>query len=101
MGSTGQVARQWYDDRVDATLDLPVAPAVQQIVKDKNKTVMITAAAVTEFTSRLCSPVSSHWTDDTHTMAASRCRPGSATQAGSSFPSVSTSASPCRHKRRA
>ncbi|RYY08394.1 MAG: ABC transporter permease, partial [Alphaproteobacteria bacterium] len=66
-------ARQWYDDGVDAIIDLPVTPvalAVQQIAKEKNRTVMITAAAVTEFTSKLCSPVSSHWADDTHAMAA-------------------------------
>ncbi|MGI4802559.1 MAG: ABC transporter substrate-binding protein [Janthinobacterium lividum] len=66
-------ARQWYDDGVDAIVDLPVTPvalAVQQIAKEKSRTVMITAAAVTEFTSKLCSPVSSHWADDTHAMAA-------------------------------
>ena len=69
----GAIARQWYDQGVDAILDLPVTPvalAVQQAAKEKNKTVMITAAAVTEFTSKLCSPVSSHWADDTHAMAA-------------------------------
>jgi len=66
-------ARQWYDDGVDAIIDLPVTPvalAVQQIAKEKSRTVMITAAAVTEFTSKLCSPVSSHWADDTHAMTA-------------------------------
>ena len=69
----GSIARQWYDSGVDAILDLPVTPvalAVQQVAREKNKTVMITAAAVTEFTSKLCSPVSSHWADDTHAMAA-------------------------------
>ncbi len=30
---------------------------------------MITASAISEFTSRLCSPVSSHWTEDTHALA--------------------------------
>jgi branched-chain amino acid transport system substrate-binding protein len=29
---------------------------------------MITAAAITEFTSRFCSPVSTHWADDTHAL---------------------------------
>ena len=68
----GQIARQWYDNGVDAILDLPVTPvalAVQQIAKEKTKTVMITGGAVTDFTSKLCSPVSTHWTDDTHAMA--------------------------------
>lgn len=68
----GAIARQWYDDGVDAIVDLPVTPvalAVQQIAREKNKTVMITAAAISEFTSKFCSPVSSHWADDTHAMA--------------------------------
>ena len=67
------LARQWYDGGVDAIVDLPVTPvalAVQSIAKEKSRTVMVTAAAVSEFTSKLCSPVSSHWADDTHAMAA-------------------------------
>ena len=69
----GSIARQWYDQGVDAITDLPVTPvalAVQQVAREKSRTVMITAAAVTEFTSKFCSPVSSHWADDTHAMAA-------------------------------
>lgn len=69
----GSVARQWYDSGVDAITDLPVTPvalAVQQIAREKSRTVMITAAAVTEITSKLCAPVSSHWADDTHAIAA-------------------------------
>lgn len=69
----GAIARKWYDDGVDAITDLPVTPiaaAVQQIAREKSRTVMITAAAVTEFTSKFCAPVSSHWADDTHAMAA-------------------------------
>jgi branched-chain amino acid transport system substrate-binding protein len=31
---------------------------------------MLTASAISEFTSKFCSPVSSHWADDTHAMAA-------------------------------
>lgn len=68
----GAIARQWYDEGVDAIVDLPVTPvalAVQQVAREKNKTVMITAAAISEFTSKFCSPVSSHWADDTHAMA--------------------------------
>jgi len=63
------LARAWYDQGVDAIIDLPVTPvalAVQQIAKEKGRTVMITAAASSEFTSKLCSPVSTHWADDTH-----------------------------------
>ena len=68
----GALARRWYDDGVDAIIDLPVTPiaaAVQQIAREKGRTVMITAAAVSEFTSKSCAPVSSHWADDTHAMA--------------------------------
>lgn len=66
------IARQWYDSGVDAIIDLPltsVAAAVQQIAREKGRSVMITASAVSEFTSKWCSPVSSHWADDTHAMA--------------------------------
>ncbi|MGI4950304.1 MAG: ABC transporter substrate-binding protein [Janthinobacterium lividum] len=69
----GAIARQWYDSGVDVIVDLPVTPvalAVQQVARDKGRSVMITAAAVTEFTSKLCAPISSHWADDTHAMAA-------------------------------
>jgi branched-chain amino acid transport system substrate-binding protein len=68
----GTIARGWYDQGVDAIIDLPVTPvaaAVQQIAREKGRTVMITAAAVSEFTSKNCAPVSSHWADDTHAMA--------------------------------
>lgn len=67
------LARQWYDGGFDAIVDLPVTPvalAVQEVAKAKGRTVMITASAVSEFTSKLCSPFSSHWADDTHAMAA-------------------------------
>ncbi len=69
----GSIAREWYDGGVDAITDLPVTPvaaAVQQVARDKLRTVLITGAAVTEFTSKTCAPVSSHWADDTHALAA-------------------------------
>jgi branched-chain amino acid transport system substrate-binding protein len=56
---------------VDAIIDLPVTPvaaAVQQIAREKGRTVMITASAVSEFTSKNCAPTSSHWADDTHAL---------------------------------
>jgi branched-chain amino acid transport system substrate-binding protein len=66
------VARRWFDtEGVDAIVDLPVTPvalAVQQIAREKNCTVMITASAISEFTSKYCSPVSTHWADDTRAM---------------------------------
>lgn len=67
----GSIARAWYDSGVDAIIDLPVTPvaaAVQQVAREKARTVMITAAAISEFTSKNCSPTSSHWADDTHAL---------------------------------
>ena len=68
------IARRWFDtERVDAVVDLPVtaiALAAQQVAKEKNRTVMITAAATSDFTAKLCNPVSSHWTDDTNALTA-------------------------------
>src|SRR3954447_462403 len=72
------VARRWFDsEKVDAVVDLPVTPialAVQEIAKQKNRTVMITASAASEFTSKFCSPVSTHWADDTHALEAGTAR---------------------------
>ncbi len=65
------IARAWYDSGVDAIVDLPVTPvaaAVQQVAKEKARTVMITASAISEFTSKYCAPISSHWADDTHAL---------------------------------
>ncbi len=72
------IARRWFDtEGVQAVVDLPVTPvalAVQQLAKEKNRTVMITAAAISEFTSKLCSPVSTHWADDTHALTTGTAR---------------------------
>ena len=72
------IARRWYDtEGVDAILDLPVtavALAVQQAARERGRTVMITAAATSDFTSKYCAPTSSHWADDTHALAAGTAR---------------------------
>ena len=72
------IARRWYDvEKVDAIVDLPVtaiALAVQAVAKEKRKTVMITAAATSDLTSKTCTPSSSHWTDDTHALTAGTAR---------------------------
>lgn len=100
----GSVARQWYDSGVDAITDLPVTPvalAVQQVAREKSRTVMITAAAVTEITSKLCAPVSSHWADDTHAIAAgsSQVITRGAAPPGISSPSTLALGQLCRRKR--
>jgi branched-chain amino acid transport system substrate-binding protein len=67
------VARRWFDtEGVSAVVDLPVTPvafAVQDIAIQKKKTVMITAAATTDFTAKRCNVVSTHWADDNHALA--------------------------------
>lgn len=72
------IARQWYDvDQVDAIVDLPVTAiglAVQQVARERGRTVMITAAATSDFTSKFCSPTSTHWADDTHALTAGTAR---------------------------
>ena len=71
-------ARKWFDaDDVSAIVDLPVTPvalAVQEIAKQKDRTVMITASAASEFTTKFCSPVSTHWADDTHALTTGTVR---------------------------
>ncbi len=68
------VARAWYDTQgVELITDLPVTPvalAVQQVAREKSRSVIITAAAASEFTSKFCAPTSVHWADDTHALAA-------------------------------
>jgi branched-chain amino acid transport system substrate-binding protein len=68
------IARRWFDtEGVNAVVDLPVTPiaaAVQALAKEKNRTVMITASATSDFTAKWCSPVSTHWADDSHALAA-------------------------------
>ena len=72
------IARRWYDSEgVDAIVDLPVtaiALAVQQAARERGRTVMITAAATSDFTSQYCSPTSTHWADDTHALTAGTAR---------------------------
>ncbi|MBS0223984.1 MAG: ABC transporter substrate-binding protein [Proteobacteria bacterium] len=67
------LARRWFDtEGVSAVVDLPVTPvafAVQDVAVQKKKTVMITAAATTDITSKRCNIVSTHWADDNHALA--------------------------------
>src|ERR1700689_4825133 len=53
------IARQWFDQGVDAIIDVPtssVALAVSQIAKEKNKILLDASAAAMEVTSGQCSP---------------------------------------------
>lgn len=62
-------ARQWIDsDGVDLILDTPTssaALAVAEIVKEKNKIVMVSGGGTSDLTGAKCSPNTVHWTYDT------------------------------------
>lgn len=63
------IARQWIDsDGVDMILDVPTssaALAVAEIVREKNKIVMVSGGGTSELTGSKCTPNTVHWTYDT------------------------------------
>lgn len=63
------IARRWFDaDGVDALVDVSTsntALAVNSIVREKDKVMMITGAATSELTGAQCSPNTIHWAYDT------------------------------------
>ena len=68
------IARQWFDQGVDAVVDLPtssVALAVNQIAREKNKVHLNSGAATSDLTAAQCSPNTVHWTYDTYMLAKS------------------------------
>ena len=68
-----QVARQWLDaEKVDVIVDVPnsaVALAVNNIVKEKGKALLVSGAAASDLTGKACSPNTIHWTYDTWALA--------------------------------
>jgi branched-chain amino acid transport system substrate-binding protein len=66
------IARQWFDDGVDAIIDVPtssVALAVSQIAKEKDKIMLNASAAAMEITSGQCAPNTIVWSFDTYEKA--------------------------------
>jgi branched-chain amino acid transport system substrate-binding protein len=66
------LARQWFDQGVDAILDVPtssVAFAVSTIAREKNKVFLNSGAAASDLTGAQCSPNTVHWTYDTWMLA--------------------------------
>jgi len=66
------LARQWYDQGVDAIIDVPtssVALAINQIAREKNKVFLNSGAATSDLTGAQCSPNTVHWTYDTWMLA--------------------------------
>lgn len=68
------IARRWFDqDGVGVIVDLPVTPVafgVQNAATQAKRSVMITASAASELYTKSCSSVSTHWADDTNSLAA-------------------------------
>jgi len=68
------LARRWIDeekvDVITSVANSAVALAVQSITRDKNRILINTAAATSDFTGKACSPVGFGWTYDTYALAA-------------------------------
>ena len=57
---------------MEAIFDLPhtgVVLALQNIARDKQKSLLVSGAASVEITGKSCSPYTTHWTDDTYALA--------------------------------
>lgn len=67
------IARKWFDtDGVEAIADLPhtgVVLALQDIARDRRKSLLVSGAASVEITGKSCSPYTTHWTEDTYALA--------------------------------
>jgi branched-chain amino acid transport system substrate-binding protein len=67
------IARQWLDvDKVDVVVDVPnsgVALALNQIIREKGKALLVSGAATADLTGKACSPNTIHWTYDTWALA--------------------------------
>jgi branched-chain amino acid transport system substrate-binding protein len=68
------IARQWFDEKgVDAIVDLPVSPvafAVVELARTRNKIVLISGGGSSDLTGKACAPTSIHWTYDSYATAA-------------------------------
>jgi branched-chain amino acid transport system substrate-binding protein len=72
------LARHWFDeDKVDAVVEVPVssaAIAVLEIARANDKAFLISGGALSEFTGKLCAPISVHWADDSLALAQGNAR---------------------------
>ena len=68
------LSRKWIDeekvDVITSVANSAVALATQGITRDKNRILLNTAAATSDFTGKACSPVGFGWTYDTYALAA-------------------------------
>lgn len=68
------IARQWFDQGVDAVIDVPtssVALAVGQVAKEKNKLMLNGSAASEDVTDAQCNPNTLRWSFNNYTLAQS------------------------------
>lgn len=68
------IARQWFDQGVDAVIDVPtssVALAVADVARDKDKIMLNASATVSSLTDQQCSPNTIVWSFDTYENAVS------------------------------
>src|SRR5580693_3882583 len=68
------LARQWFDQGIDAAIDVPtssVALAVAQVAKEKDKIMLNASATVSALTDQQCSPNTIVWSFDTYENAQS------------------------------
>lgn len=67
------IARQWIDtEGVDVIVDVPtssVALAVNEVVREKDKVLLLSGPASSTLTGKACSPNTVHWTYDTWSLA--------------------------------
>jgi branched-chain amino acid transport system substrate-binding protein len=72
------IMRRWIDtDKVDAVTDLSfssVSLAAMEVGKEKNRTVLVTGGTAGVISRQACSPVSTHWADDTVSLAANSAK---------------------------
>jgi branched-chain amino acid transport system substrate-binding protein len=67
------ITRRWLDaDKVDAIFDVPTSSvilAINEIVKEKNKVLIVSGGGTSDLTGRACTPNSIHWSYDTWALA--------------------------------
>jgi branched-chain amino acid transport system substrate-binding protein len=67
------ISRKWFDaEGVDAITDVAgsaVALATQEIARPRNKILLISGAATTELTGKVCSETTTQWSYDTYALA--------------------------------
>lgn len=72
------IARRWLDaEGVHAIADMTLssaALAVQTIVRERGKTLLVAGAATSDLTGKACSPFCTHWADDTYVLATNVAR---------------------------